>query len=125
MKTIYLPSAEDTNVEIAVDGSKPVTIDAFELDMMIYNCAEEVREDGVGEWPDKFIPRIKRLHSLDLSTSQCHLLYASLQEVIRNLKKSVSERLNNSDDSDASGSKPTSTAISSRSRQKPSRRKKN
>jgi hypothetical protein len=133
MKTIYLPSAEDCNIDIVLnDGSsspQKVTADLFELEEVFFDAGKEAKESGT-HFSDEFPKLFKKKYNVNtknnITPRQARLLYSAITTNIDSLKKRLLGESENSNGSVPPSSPETTekpqSSVSSRRRSKRKKR---
>lgn len=101
---IFLPAEEDTKVVITVQGKDPVTIDIFDLEDLFVSAQAKSDEMGTN-WRDEFPALFKKQTQKSINAAQAVLLWDGIKTRIYDLKKSLLNGYENSQEQ-ASPSSP-------------------
>ena len=86
--TVYLPSDEDTQVVIKVDGADPIEMSIIDLDIMVDRASTKARENST-EWRAELKDLIRLELNLKLTVNQVYWLYVANRERIEAVKKKL------------------------------------
>jgi hypothetical protein len=89
MKSIFLPPAEDTKIEINCPSfDAPIEAELLDIDYMI-SAANDAKKKTGQTWTYEFCEMFAEKYNEKVNTTQAFLLYEAVREAIDTLKKKL------------------------------------
>lgn len=89
MPSIYLPTDEDTTLEIVFAKDKdPLVLDLMTIDEYVLQANEKSEKTGLN-WLEEFCRIVEKKHKVTLNKSQAFFLYSGMRQEIDRIKKKL------------------------------------
>jgi hypothetical protein len=90
MKSIFLPAAEDTRIEINCPSfDTPIVAELLDIDYMI-SAANDAKKKTGQTWTYEFCEMFDDKYDAKINTTQAYLIYEAVRDAIDTLKKKLS-----------------------------------
>ena len=90
--SILLPSEEETNINIIIEGQDTVTVDLLKLDELFGEADKKAREMQT-KWEDEFPQLFKNKYNVTINRVQAFFLNVRHKTLMMEIKKKLSEGL--------------------------------
>lgn len=89
MKSIYLPSSQDTTINLHHDPNKdPLNLEILDVEDLYIRAADESKERSTTQW-EEASRLFKKEHKINVTPTAAALLWDGIQEHLRTLKKNI------------------------------------